>query len=218
MHRKVLDNTDSLPYAETVTSPQPLRDRALDNLKFIRSTMERAGSFTGVPGWGMVVLGVTALAASLYAGSLPVAPLNGASQSRWLWVWMFEALLAAGIGVSALLYKAMRAGDAIIHGPGRRFGLSVLPPFIVAALLTYVLWQTKQLALLPAVWLLCYGAGVVTGGAFSLRIVPVMGICFMMLGAAALFTPPAWHAWLLAAGFGGLHMLFGSIIARRYGG
>jgi hypothetical protein len=201
-----------------MTSPQPLHDRALDNLKFIRSTMERAGSFTSVPGWGMVVLGVTALAASAYAGSLPVAPVYGAAQSRWLWVWMFEAILGAGIGVAALLYKAMRAGDPIVHGPGRRFGLSVLPPFIVGALLTYALWQAKQLALLPAVWLLCYGAGVVTGGAFSMRVVPVMGICFMLLGVAALFAPAGWQSWLLAGGFGGLHIVCGSIIARRYGG
>ena len=201
-----------------MTSPQPLHDRALDNLQFIRSTMERAGSFTSVPGWGMVVLGVTALAAAGYAGALPVAPTYGTAQSRWLWTWMFEAVLGAGIGVAALLYKALRAGDAIVHGPARRFGLSVLPPFIVAALLTLALWNAKQLAFLPALWLLCYGAGVVTGGAFSLRIVPVMGICFMVLGTLALFTPVSWQAWLLAAGFGALHILFGLIIARRYGG
>jgi hypothetical protein len=201
-----------------MTSPQPHHDRAVDNLKFIRSTMERAGSFTAVPGWGMVVLGLTALIATAYAGSLPVAPNSGAAQSRWLWVWMFEALLGAGIGVAALLYKALRTGDTIVHGPARRFGLSVLPPFIVGALLTYVLWQAQQLALLPALWLLCYGTGIVTGGAFSLRVVPVMGLCFMLLGAVALFTPAAWQAWLLAAGFGVLHMVFGLIIARRYGG
>src|SRR5258708_24856366 len=104
-----------------MTSPQPLRDRALENLRFIRCAVERAGWFTAVPGWGMVLLGVTALAASAYAGSLPVAPVSAASQSRWLWVWMFEALLGAGIGVAALLYKALRAGDPIVHGPGRRF-------------------------------------------------------------------------------------------------
>src|SRR5258705_12143170 len=191
-----------------MTAPRPLRDRAIDKLQFIRSEMERAGLFTAVPGRGMVVLGVTALVASAVAGALPVAPVYGASQNRWLWVWMFEALLGAGIGVAALLYKALRAGDTIVHGPARRFGLGVLPPFIVGALLTYVLWQAKQLALLPALCLLCYGTGVVTGGALSLRVVPVMGLCFMLLGAVALFTPPAWQAWLLAAGFCGFHIPF----------
>jgi hypothetical protein len=201
-----------------MTAPRPLHDRALDNLQFIRSTMERAGSFTAVPGWGMVVLGLTALAASAYAGALPVATTYGASHTRWLWTWLFEAVLGAGIGVSALLYKAARAGDTLVYGPGRRFGLSVLPPFAVGALLTLVLWQARQLVFLPGVWLLCYGAGIVTGGAFSLRIVPVMGMCFMVLGAVALFAPVAWSAWLLAVGFGGLHIVFGLIIARRYGG
>jgi hypothetical protein len=177
--------------------------------------MERAGSFTSVPGWGMVVLGVTALAAAQHAGTLPV---TGPGQNHWLLTWLLEAALGVTVGVAAMLFKARHTGDTMTQGPGRGFGLSVLPPFVVGALLTYVLWHTRQLALLPAVWLLCYGAGVVTGGAFSLRIVPVMGLCFMVLGAAALFTPAGWHAWLLAAGFGGLHLVFGLLIARRYGG
>lgn len=201
-----------------MTAPQPLHDRALDNLQFIRSTMERAGSFTGVPGWGMVVLGLTALGMAQHAGSLPVATTYGSSQNHWLWTWLLEAALGAGIGVTAMFLKARRAGDTLAQGPGRRFGLGVLPPFIVGALLTYVLWTSKQLALLPAVWLLCYGAGIMTGGAFSLRIVPVMGACFMVLGVVALLAPQAWSAWLLAAAFGGLHIVFGLIIARRYGG
>lgn len=201
-----------------MTSPQPLHDRALDNLQFIRSTMERAGSFTAVPGWGMVLLGVTALAASAHAGSLPAATTYGPPQNHWLLTWLFEAGLGVSIGIIAMLLKARRAGDTLAQGPARRFGLGVLPPFLVGALLTSVLWTTKQLALLPAVWLLCYGAGVMTGGAFSLRVVPVMGICFMLLGAVAMFAPEASSAWLLAAGFGGLHIVFGLIIARRYGG
>lgn len=200
-----------------MTAPRPIHDKALDNLEFIRSTMERAGSFTAVSGWGMVLIGLVGVVLANHAGAVTQSGY-GVAQSHWLWTWLLAAALGVIIGVTSIILKARRAGEPMTQGPARKFGLSVLPPFVVGALLTYVLWNAKQIHLLPPVWLLCYGAGVMTGGAFSLRVVPVMGMCFLMLGAVALFAPVTWSAWLLGAGFGGLHILFGLIIARRYGG
>ncbi|HYL21304.1 MAG TPA: hypothetical protein VEU74_06070 [Gemmatimonadales bacterium] len=194
-----------------MTSPQPLHDRALDNLRFIRQTMERAGSFTAVPGWGQVAVGATALVAAVLAARQPTPEL-------WLAVWLGEALVALTIGGAAMVRKAYAVHDPILSGPGRRFGLSFLPPMVVGGLLTVALYRAGLWQALPGTWLLLYGTGFVTGGAFSVRIVPVMGVCFMVAGAAALFGPAGWGNWLMAAGFGGLHIAFGGIIARRYGG
>ena len=194
-----------------MASPHPLRDQALDNLRFIRQTMERAGSFTAVPGWGQVAVGVTALAAALVAA-------RQTSVELWLATWLGEAVVALAIGGSTMVRKAYAVNDPILSGPGRRFGLSVLPPMVVGGLLTIALYRAGLWQALPGTWLLLYGAGFVTGGAFSVRIVPVMGLCFMFAGSVALFAPAAWGTWCMAAGFGGLHIVFGAIIARRYGG
>jgi hypothetical protein len=193
-------------------TPSPaLHARAMDNLSFIRSTMERATAFTAVPGWGGVAMGLTALAATLVAS-------RTAEPGEWLVVWLSAAILALGIGGWTMVLKARRAGTIVFSYSGRRFVLSYLPPLLVGAVLTLVLVRAGLYSALPGTWLLLYGTGVVTGGAFSVRVVPIMGLCFMALGATALLAPATWSPWLLALGFGGLHILFGIIIARRYGG
>jgi len=191
--------------------PVSLQTHAMDNLRVIRETMERAGSFTAVPGWGGVAMGGSALIAAGIAAQQP-------SLERWLATWLLEAAFAMVLAVLAIRRKTKAAQGPVLSAPARRFVLSFAPPLIVGGLLTAVLYRAGIAAAIPGTWLLLYGTGVVTGGAFSVRVVPVMGLCFMFLGAVALFCPLAWGTPLLAAGFGGLHLVFGAIIARRYGG
>ncbi len=191
--------------------PLALHDRAMDNLRFIRETMERSASFTAVSGWGGIVMGLIALLASLAARSVR-------SDTAWLGVWMGAALFSFSVAVVAMARKARAAGMPLLSGPGRKFAWNVTPPLVVGGLLTLALFEAGATELLPGTWLLLYGTGVVTGGAFSVRIVPLMGLAFMLTGVAALFGPAGWGDAFMAAGFGGLHILFGIVIWRKYGG
>jgi hypothetical protein len=191
--------------------PAPIHEHALSNLRYIREAMERAGSFTSIPGWGGVAVGLTAIATA--AVSHPFAGTR-----RWLLAWLACALLSAVIAAVAMFRKARRANISFTGTPSRRFFTSYLAPIAAGAALTYVLGHSALYAVLPAAWLLLYGASFVSSGAYSIPVVPVMGICFMVLGVAACFVPVSAGNALLGAGFGGLHVGFGVMIARRYGG
>jgi len=183
----------------------------MNNLRYIRETMERASSFTAVPGWGQVAIGVTALVATYLAAQQP-------TPRGWLVTWLIAAVIALLISGWSMDRKARATATPLLSGPGRKVAFSLSPALVVGALLTVVLFRAGMTASIPGMWLLLYGTGVVTGGMFSVSVVPVMGICFMVLGAIGLFVPINWSNWFMAAGFGGLHIIFGIVIARKYGG
>jgi len=189
----------------------PLHDRAMDNLRYIRETMERATPFTGISGRGEMAIGVTALIASLVAA-------QQSTFNSWLAVWLAEGLISLLIAGWSMDRKARATQTPLFSGSGRKAVFSLAPPVIAGGLLTIVLVRAGLTSAIPGVWLLLYGTGVITGGMFSVRAVPAMGLCFMVLGALALFSVAAWANWFMAVGFGGLHLVFGAIIVRRYGG
>jgi hypothetical protein len=190
---------------------EPVAHNVAENLRFIRDTMERSAAFTAVSGWGQVFLGVTAFLAAYLAGR-QVSPF------AWLRVWLAEAMLAVAIGLVSCTWKANRRGLPLFSGPARKVVLGLAPPLVAGAFLTFLLVRLAVPGALPPTWLLLYGAGIMTGGAYSVPIVPIMGICFMLLGGLAVLGPAAWGNWFLALGFGGLHIIFGWVVARRHGG
>jgi hypothetical protein len=191
--------------------PPALHTRAMDNLQYIRETMERATAFTAIPGWGLVAIGVTALVAASFA-------VQQKSFKSWLAVWLAEAVVALLIAGWSMDRKARATRTPLLSGPGRKVAFSLSPPLLAGAILSLVLYRSGSTKAIPGLWLLIYGTGVITGGMFSVSVVPLMGLGFMVLGAATLFAPSVFADWFMAAGFGGLHIIFGVIIARRYGG
>ena len=200
-----------LPMGRRYAKPVDSCAQAMDNLSFIRNAMENAGSFTAVPGVGGMLMGATALLAAFSAHI-------SRSPAAWLQIWSAEAFLAFTIALGFSYRKAMRAGTPLLSRPFRRFVLAMAPSIFVGTILSFVLYSASGIRLLPALWLLLYGVGVSSGGAFSVRIVPLMGASFLLLGAFAALSSPAWADPLMALGFGGFHLVFGFLIARRYGG
>lgn len=191
--------------------PVNIGDRALDNLKFIRETMERSTSFTAVPGYGGMLMGSTAVAAAFIANS-QIYFVDA------LTVWLVEAALAFSIGLLAMWQKSKIGGQSLLSAPAKKFAMSFAPPLIVGVISVLGIWRYGDYFAMPAICMLCYGAAVVCGGAFSAKVVPVMGWSFILLGAVTFALPPNYGNLMMGASFGGLHIIFGAIIARRYGG
>jgi hypothetical protein len=183
-------------------------DRAADNLRFIRETMERAGAFTAVPGWGGLITGFTAVAAAIIAE-------KQTTQTGWLRIWLIELVIALVLQSVAIMYKARRTRTSLVAGPARRFAAAFAAPVAAGGVLTWILASRGLFDLLPPVWLMLYGSGVIAGGIASVRVVPIMGAIFFALGIASVFGA---GNWMLGLGFGIVHIIFGSIIVRRYGG
>lgn len=184
---------------------------AAENLQYIRQTMERSSTFTAVPGAGGVVMGVIGLAAAGIGARQPTS-------DRWLATWLVAAAIAAVVGLVFMSHKARKAGVTLTGVNTRRFALGMAAPFVAGAAITYDLWAVRNFTVMAPSWLLLYGAGLLTGGMFSVRVVRIIGVCFMAVGLAAILTPHEWGNIWLAIGFGGCQIGFGIYIARNHGG
>ena len=196
---------------ESQDQPVNIGDRAIDNVAYIRDMMERSSSFTAVPGYGGMLMGATAIVAA-YIANTQVYLVDS------LATWLIEACLAFAIGLLAMWQKSKIAGSSLLSVPARKFAFGFAAPLIVGVVIVLGLWKNGHYYVMAPVCILTYGAAVVTGGAFSVRIVPVMGWCFVALGAVSFLLPATYSNLMMAATFGLLHIIFGAIIARRYGG
>jgi hypothetical protein len=192
------------------TAPSSLQQHAADNLRFIRATMESATAFTGVSGKGYVVAGLSAVFAAWLAAQQE-------SPATWLGVWMLEMVLAGTVALAMTAMKTQRQGHVLWSASGRKLLLAFIPAMAIGGVLTLTLFLRGDLSLLPGIWLCIYGAAVTTAGAHSIRLIPVMGIAFMLLGAAVLLLPLPTNL-MLGAGLGGLHIVFGILLWRNHGG
>ncbi len=190
-----------------------LQDRSTDELRFVRGGAERQGSFTGVSGTGLMLVGAIACGAWWWGRGMRF-DLDAPSL---LAIWLSSAFAAVVVTVWAVREKADQRRQSLRKGAGRRFLIAFLPTVLAGVVLTVLFFVRDQTGWLPGTWLTLYGAAVAAGGATSVKPVPIMGALFMLLGVAA-FLHPGRSPLLLLAGFGVLHLAFGWLLRTRYGG
>jgi hypothetical protein len=191
--------------------PASLQSAAAGNLHYIRATMAASGAFTSVSGAGMTLAGTVACVAAAVVLLTPAG-------DGWPLVWLIAAALAAPTASLLMARKAARSGVSMTRGIGRRFLFALLPGFAAVAILSCAMLISAQWTLVPATWLLGYGASVCAAGALSVGAVRLLGLFCMTCGTACTLVGPAQQQWLLLAGFGGAHLAVGAYIWRRHGG
>lgn len=190
--------------------PLALQERAMADLRFIRETLSTATAFTALSGLAFIAIGVGALLTVAITYEIADPLLKVAA-------WVADAGVSVGIGALGTVWKAQKTGQSLRSGPFRKFLLGLAPAIFAGAVLTLLAVSVGQYTLLPPLWLLLYGTGLLAAGAYSIRVVPLLGASFLALGTMAALLP-ATGPILLAAGFGGLHLAFGYVIARHHGG
>jgi len=191
--------------------PTPIDSGALENLRYIRSTIEAAHTFTTVPGKGCIAMGLTALAAVGLESIPALAP-------HWLAIWVGAAIIACGSALWFMEQKAHAQGLSLRRAVARRFFMTLAPAFLTGAILTAALAGHVNRELITGMWLLLYGTGLAACGLFAIPAVFTAGLAFLGLGAATLWLPPGSAHIVLALGFGGIHLALGTAIVRHHGG
>jgi hypothetical protein len=192
-------------------APTPIDSGAVENLRYIRSTIEAAHTFTTVPGKGCIAMGLTALVAVGLESVPELAP-------HWLAIWVGAAIVASAAALWFMEQKARAQGLSLRRAVARRFFMTLAPAFLAGAILTAALAGQVDRELITGMWLLLYGAGLAACGLFAIPAVFTAGLAFMGLGTATLLLPPGSAHIVLALGFGGIHLALGVAIVRNHGG
>jgi hypothetical protein len=193
------------------TKPTPIDAGAVENLRYIRDTIEAAGTFTTVPGKGCIAMGITALAAAALESVPELA-------SSWLQIWVGAAIMACAVALFFMEEKAKAQGLSLRRAVARRFFMTLVPAFVAGGVLTAALVDDVSRSSITGLWLLLYGSGLAACGVFAIPAVLAAGLAFMAIGTVALGLPADWSPAILGLGFGGVHIALGVVILKDHGG
>jgi hypothetical protein len=166
---------------------------------------------SAVSGTGLMLNAMIAVAAMAIAADID--PLR-----ERLIVWIGAAFVAPVVCGLATRRKALRNQLLLIGDRGRRFLFCLAPVLAVGGVMTLALWRTPEIVLLPGLWTMLYGCGVLAAGAYAVAPIVQMGACFVVLGLFIHAVPAEASNMLLGLSFGGLNFYYGFQVYRHHGG
>ena len=197
-------------------------EEAREHLRVIRQTMERSTKYSTLSGLSGVLIGLTAIAGVLVTRGMINRSLGAGRplhdiQPQLAGVWLAVLAFAVAIEFLANKRRAARVGKRIASPLGAHILLAALPAFLAAAVLSLFFYQHGLFPFIWGIWMLCYGLAISAVGLFSVRPVSYLGAAFVLAGAVTLLLPGPYHLFMMALTFGGFHIFYGVLMARRHG-
>lgn len=203
----------------------------LENLKEIRSLMERSSKFLSLSGLSGIAAGSIALIAAyiVYAKKVELtgdttpkaifdanAYVEGDDFKVFLIKTALVTLVAAiFFGVYFTMRKAQKEHKSVWNNLSKNLLISLLVPLVSGGLFCLALLYHGVLWVIPSATLLFYGLALFSAAKYTVRDVTYLAISEIVLGLLSLvLTGYSLIFW--AVGFGVLHIFYGAIMYWKY--
>lgn len=166
----------------------PNQSEAEENLRVIRSLMERATIYRAISAPGALLGGVLSVLTAL-GGAFLFTRTTPVHSSLFVIPWLL-ILAVTGASNGWLLWRdAKRRGDVFIS-PGMKLVLNAMLPGFAAGGLFLCLFNNdaEAMPLMATLWLLCYGLSLLSAAFFAPGSIRWLGRFFFMAGAALLLS------------------------------
>lgn len=197
------------------------REEAAEQLRVIRSMMERATIFRALSGETALVGGAAALGAAWIT--------ENRQGMAWAGGWLAGLLFVIAFNI----FQIFRLGSSRqrpFWSSGLKLALrGALPPIIAGGFLGVLFLRSGNVPAAACMWIIHYGLALLAIREFAPRSMVFLGWSFMAFGLLALSVgtrvielPQQWGqhinpSRLMALAFGGFHLIYGALIVTTKG-
>ena len=196
----------------------------LENLKEIRSLMERSSKFLSLSGFSGISAGVCALIGAWYAHQkIHIDALyllfDPAVRHEVVPLLLIDATLvlisALILGSFFTIRKARKQGLTVWNSTSKRLLVSMLVPLFAGGLFCLGLLYNGFFWICFPATLVFYGIALVNASKYTVQDTYYLGLGQIILGIVSLFLAK-WNLIFWAAGFGVLHIIYGTVMYFKY--